>query len=269
MIYQESRVSKQLVAHIEPGESIVEELTQFCRDNDIRAAEIRAVGSLSQVELANFDSEAGEYVPTFEAEGTFELLHLNGNVSVVGDEVVVRLDVVVGSQGPFGEQIRAGQLREGISQTCEVFIDVFDDLEVERQIDRQTGRMPIAKIRRTKSVPTDESDGTSEESETHFEGKGLSWEDAAKESKEQKQRTKQGSTNSTDEPGDHFDEPLIESGDILNHPKLGRCHVMKVEDDKYLHIRLPKGKIRKLSRAIVDIEFVEEQNGTNIFEANV
>ena len=59
----------------------------------------------------------------------------------------------------------------------------------------------------------------------------------------------------------------MEPGDILEHPKLGRCRVMKVEDGEYAHVRLPRGKIRKLSLEIVEVELEGEEDGRNVFKA--
>jgi hypothetical protein len=105
----------------------------------------------------------------------------------------------------------------------------------------------------------------------------MSWDDAAEESA---QAGETGSASSAlddadDEEDDHpyadidLDAPMLEAGDILKHPKLGDCRVMKVEEDEYAHIRLPRGKIRKLSLEVVDPKFVEEDDGRNVFEAQI
>jgi predicted DNA-binding protein with PD1-like motif len=269
MIYQEARSTRRVVGHLENGESVVEALNDFCRENDIRAAEIRAIGSLAEVQLASFDAEQGEFQKVFDGVGHFELLQLHGNVSTVGEETVVRLDAVIGVEGPFGQQTRAGQLREAIAETCEVFIDIYEDLEIERGPDPETGQMPIQQISRIDSTGSAEG---SNNPETSIQGKGLSWEDAADQSSEEtssSETTRRESTGSESDRSEEEAERFIESGDILQHPKLGRCHVMKVEEGQYLHIRLPKGKIRKLSLSIVDIQFIEDQNGTQIFEADI
>ena len=62
------------------------------------------------------------------------------------------------------------------------------------------------------------------------------------------------------------DEVAMSPGDILDHPKLGRCRVIKVEDDDYAHIRLPRGKIRKLALEICEIVYKnEEEDGRKVF----
>ena len=65
---------------------------------------------------------------------------------------------------------------------------------------------------------------------------------------------------------DDDDLPEISPGDHLDHPKLGRCRVMKVEDDEYAHIRLPSGKISKLALDLFDISHAGQEQGRNLFK---
>ncbi len=64
---------------------------------------------------------------------------------------------------------------------------------------------------------------------------------------------------------DDDDSPEMKPGDILDHPKLGRCRVMKVEEEDYAHIRLPRGKISKLILHIFEIQFKGVEDGRNVF----
>lgn len=72
-----------------------------------------------------------------------------------------------------------------------------------------------------------------------------------------------------DEDSDFYDDdddlPEMKPGDILDHPKLGRCRIMKVEEDDYAHIRLPRGKISKLILHIFDIQYKGQEDGRNVF----
>ena len=70
--------------------------------------------------------------------------------------------------------------------------------------------------------------------------------------------------------GDYdFDDPILKAGDILDHPKLGECRVIKVEDDDYAHIRLSRGQIRKLALEIVELRFDGQRDGKNVFKVRV
>lgn len=71
-------------------------------------------------------------------------------------------------------------------------------------------------------------------------------------------------------PSDEDERPLMKSGDFLDHPKLGRCRIMKVEDDEeYAHVRLPRGKIRKLVLEIFEIQYNGQEEGRDVFALRI
>jgi len=292
MIYQESQRVRHIVGRLDRGDQLAEELTTFCREHDIAAAEVRGVGRLDSIELVRFQPEADDYVPVFDGEGDFDLLQLSGNVATMGDEIVARLQAVVSASGPVAPQVLTGQLRSARAVDFEFVLEAFDDLEFERSLDPETGMLGLQAIK--KLGVADESDhqpavqtspspseSTAESSSSSIGGQSMSWDDAAEASREtpsdQKGASAGGATDDEDADsspeaiyGDmDFDEPVIDAGDVLDHPKLGECRVIKVEEGDYVHIRMPRGKIRKLSLDVVDIEFREEQNGRNVFEAQV
>lgn len=292
MIYQESQRVRHIVGRLDRGDQLVEELTNFCREHDIAAAEVRGVGRLDTVELVRFEPEADDYVPVFDGEGDFELLQLSGNVATLGDEIVARLQAVVSASGPVAPQVLTGQLRSGRAVEFEFVLEAFDDLELERSLDPETGMLGLQAIKKLE-VADESDDALGETSPSPSEspgesespsvgGQSMSWDDAAEASRETPSDQKGGSAGGTvDDESDEesspeaiygdmdFDEPVIDAGDVLDHPKLGKCRVIKVEEDDYVHIRMPRGKIRKLSLDVVDIEFREEENGRNVFEAQV
>lgn len=282
MIYRESTANRTIVGHIEEGDEIVEQLVAFCEQEDIEGAFVRAVGHVRAVELAHFRSDKGDYEPVLEGRGDFELVQLNGTIAKLGDKLVPNLEAMVSNGSAIGTSSSAGQLRKGVSAGCDFVLTAFDDLTLERQLDPETGRVPLSAIERSESdaetharakkeSPVHESDSKKTPAD-----KGMSWEQAAEASQA-------GSTSSERKPeaakqteaddgvfGDlDTQQAHISAGDRLEHPKLGICQVIKVEEDKYLHIRLPSGKIRKLSLSIVDVEFKESENGKNVFEAHL
>ena len=62
---------------------------------------------------------------------------------------------------------------------------------------------------------------------------------------------------------------LMEPGDYLDHPKLGRCRVIKVEEHEFAHIRLERGAIRKLALEVCEIRHVGEEKGRNVFQVRI
>lgn len=67
----------------------------------------------------------------------------------------------------------------------------------------------------------------------------------------------------------NLDEPIMSAGDILIHREFGRCIVMRANDDEFAHIRMPRGKIRKLKLSLLEITYLkrDEEKGVAIFEA--
>lgn len=283
MLFQESTRVRRIVGRLEEGEEIVEALTDLCREHEVKAAEIRAIGDLSSVEIARFDADNKKYVTEFEGEGSFQIVSLNGNVSMLGDEPALRLETLVSVEGPVGTQVLSGQLRSGVARSCEFVLEIFEDLAMERRLDSETGLLSLKTIRRTqeKAKPAPAAEPATEpaaeqQADEPIEGKGMSWKDAVAEAEEPAEEGPSAGKKAGDSEqrtaadiyGDlSFDDELMEPGDILEHPKLGRCRIMKVEDGEYAHVRLPRGKIRKLSLEIVDVELEGEEDGRKIFKA--
>lgn len=279
MIFQEALQTRRLVGQIQEGEDVVETLEELCRENDVRAGQIRLFGTLSSVELMRFEAEAQDYVTAHRGEGEYTLSTATGNVSRMGDQVVVRLEGVLSARGPAGPQLLTGQLRRAEAVACEFVIEIFEDLEIERRLESDSGRLEVHAIRRTEKRDEIEEADSGSGSEA-IAGKGMSWGDAAEEAEE---AAKAPSSTPDEAAGDaprqrsaeeiygevDLDEPLIESGDILEHPKLGNCRVMKVEDGEFVHVRLPRGRIRKLSLEIIDVKFDREEDGRRVFKAVV
>lgn len=100
----------------------------------------------------------------------------------------------------------------------------------------------------------------------------MSWNDAIAEAQEAakpaSQRGAAADEPSAEEIYSNFDDdfPEINPGDHLDHPKLGRCRVMKIEDDEYAHIRLPSGKISKLMLDLFDISYAGQESNRSVFK---
>lgn len=292
MIYQETTQVRRIVGKLEHGEKCVERLTSFFEEHGVRAAELRAVGRLSEVEVVRFDADRGDYEEIYAGEGAFDLLQLSGNVSTLGDEIVVRLHGLLAADGPVGPQLIAGQLQSATAAEFEFVAEMYEDLELERQIDRETGMLQLQSIQRRDTAGDASTDGPA------MEGQSMSWDDAAESTEEAEPPEAAPEARSTTDservvsesaeeseveqaPDDEEDDesspyegvdleaPELASGDIIDHPKLGRCRVIKIEEDKYAHIRLPQGKIRKLSLNVVEITYSGEEDGHNLFEAQV
>lgn len=90
------------------------------------------------------------------------------------------------------------------------------------------------------------------------------WRQAAKRSEELVRRSRTRLETADFE----LDDVELEKGDILLHPKLGECTVVRVEDDQAAFIRLPGSRrVSKLALTVVRLERVEDRpDGKRVFK---
>jgi predicted DNA-binding protein with PD1-like motif len=90
------------------------------------------------------------------------------------------------------------------------------------------------------------------------------WRQAAKRSEELVRRSRTRLETADFE----LDDVELEKGDILLHPKLGECTVVRVEDDQAAYIRLPGSRrVSKLALTVVRLERVEDRaDGKRVYK---
>lgn len=289
-MFRVSQQTDRIVGSLEAGEDFVDALVAICEKESIHAGDIRAVGHFDVIELVHFDSKEQRYKVLVDGEGSFDLVSLNGNVSRLGEEVVLRLDAVFNVMGPLGPQMVGGQLRKARVVGSEFVIEAFRDLRMERRLDATSGRLVLESIERSGAIKPTVAPAASNEAGEELAPTpsaptkestepSMSWGEAIAEVEDkEKARAARRSgkpmpkrPEKTVDPYEDMDEdePWPKPGDYLDHVKLGRCKVMKVEDEQYIHVRLPRGRIRKLALTVLDLHYFGEEDGRNIFEARV
>jgi len=123
------------LVRIERGEEIVESITKFLNEQNIRAGSISGIGAASKVTLRYYSMVDKQYHgKTFEGE--FEIASMNGNVSVMNGKIWPHIHIVLGD---IEYQCFGGHLESGIvGVTCEVVIDPLN-AELVRFADDDTG----------------------------------------------------------------------------------------------------------------------------------
>lgn len=309
MLFEETRAIRAFVGRLEEGDDVIEALSLVCDANDITAARLRLSGTIEDVELVRFDPATQEYVTVVQEGGPFEIVQVEGQLAAVDGQPVTRVNALLCGQGPFGQQLVFGQLRTGRAVDCEFVLETYTDLEIERRVDLATGRFPLAALTRvasalaaapaaarqrrepevvseparTSAAPPRERREPEVVSEPIRTSAGavkseMSWADAMEVSEEIKpatQREKRPIGRATSERSaaeiyaSLADEPSLKPGDILDHPKLGECRVIKVEDDDYAHIRLSRGQIRKLALEVIELIYDGERDGKSVFKVRI
>ncbi len=282
MLLETSQITKKVVGRLDPGKDLIASLTDVCRAHAIGAGSIEIFGSLSSIELIAYQKGA-DAVPIHKGSGSFTILSSMANVAMYGSEIVIDARCMVCANGPLGPQVLGGIIKSATIESIDIIVSGFDDLVIERQPNFKEGRFTIEGFRKkSASKPQLISNAPAaieEESpkDTNDVQAELSWDDAAeittaKKKKRLVPRHERISDANAELAAEVDDvDPSIElsAGDLLLHPKLGECRVIKVEGDDFARVRLPKGQLRKLSLAICVPIFVERKGGRNIFKVQI
>ena len=108
---------------IDKGEEIVEKLKELCRTENIRFAQVSAIGASEHAVLGGYDLAKQEYAR--EAISCFcEITSLTGNITTVNEAPYIHLHATLADQQ---HQIHGGHVLElTVGATCEIFIRVID-----------------------------------------------------------------------------------------------------------------------------------------------
>ena len=140
MISGEARHTRVVMGRLERGEPVVEGLAQLARFERIDAGFIRAQGAIEDPELVRYDAAARRYLPLAAIEGPWELVSLQGSVSLMRGAPDVQVWAVIAAAAPAGGPlVYAGRLAAARAVYVEFAVDVCDEGDLERRDDAVTG----------------------------------------------------------------------------------------------------------------------------------
>ncbi len=142
MISGEARQTRVVTGRLERGEPVVEQLVELARFEKIDAGFVRAQGAVEEVFLERYDPAARAYVPLAAAggaDGPWELVSLEGNLSLVAGRAEARLWAVIATALADGPRVLAGALASARAIYVEFAVVVCDDGDLERRPDPVTG----------------------------------------------------------------------------------------------------------------------------------
>lgn len=120
---------------LEVGDEIVESVLSLARKENIRFAQVYAIGAVNKVVMGLYNLDEKQYHKKTFTE-PLELTSLLGNITRKGDEPYVHLHATVANENC---EAFAGHLNAAvISATCEMFINTVDG-EMSRRICDETG----------------------------------------------------------------------------------------------------------------------------------
>jgi uncharacterized protein len=124
------------IIRLQKGELLVENLTKFVQENDIKAAWMSGLGAALWVELGFYDLEKKQYLwKKFEKE--LEITGIHGNVSREGDTPMLHMHGTFSDQNmqAFGGHIK--DLQAG--GTVEIFLQTWQGKTLTRSHDPEVG----------------------------------------------------------------------------------------------------------------------------------
>ena len=120
---QYKRFNDTYMLRIDKGEEVIQSLAALCEKEDIRLAEVSAIGAADYAAIGVYDLETGTYhreeLPFF-----MEIASLAGSVTRMNGKPYIHLHTTLADQQ---NKTHAGHVIElRIGATCEMFIQVLD-----------------------------------------------------------------------------------------------------------------------------------------------
>jgi predicted DNA-binding protein with PD1-like motif len=263
---------------------LLEGLAAVCQRHGVRAAEIRALGSLEQVQLGEYDQRARQMRPPRRFDAPMEILQLYGNVSEREGKLFVRAGVTLSRERDNGIEVLGGQLVSGRVFAIEFVIECFDDLLLRRLPDAQTG-LPLWReaipldtgptaAAAPAIAPTAPPPATPTPAAVPFEVPAkTSWNDVIKASDDHvpppaPPRPVRDLPDRVIHSGE--EEARAAPGDYIEHPKFGRMQVERIEGDyEFVSARLRNQRLIRLSLDVITLTKIGDEEGRQVFSAEM
>lgn len=129
------RFDNTIVARIDKGEEILDQVKEIALKEEIKLASIQALGAISQFTAGVFKTEEKKYLAN-EFEGSFEIVSLTGTISTMDGEFYAHLHISAGNEK--GEVFGGHLNRAVVSATCEMVITVIPG-NVDRKYSEEIG----------------------------------------------------------------------------------------------------------------------------------
>lgn len=129
------RFDNTIIARIDKGEEILEQIKAIALQENIRLASVQALGAVNHFTVGVFKTDEKKYYSnTFD--GSFEIVSLTGTINTMNDEFYCHLHM---SAGDDKGHVFGGHLNKAIvSATCEMVIQIIDG-KVDRYFDEEIG----------------------------------------------------------------------------------------------------------------------------------
>ncbi len=129
------RFGQTIVARIDKGEEILEQVKVISQKENIRLAGVQALGAVGEFTVGVFRTKEKKYLAN-EFQGDFEIVSLTGTINTMDGEFYCHLHMSAGNEK--GEVFGGHLNRAVVSATCEMLIQVIDGT-VDRSFSEEIG----------------------------------------------------------------------------------------------------------------------------------
>ena len=129
------RFEDTIIARIDKGEEILEQLQNIAKKENIKLASVRALGAIGDFTVGVFKTGEKKYYGN-SFQGDYEIVSLTGTISTMNDAYYAHLHLAAGDEEGkvFGGHLN----RAVVSATCEMVIQVIPG-RVERKFNEEVG----------------------------------------------------------------------------------------------------------------------------------
>lgn len=129
------RFKNTIVARIDRGEEILQQLEVIAKNENIKLANINALGATNKFIVGVYKTKEKKYYSNV-FEGDFEIVSLTGTITTMNSEYYSHIHMSAGNEK--GE-VFGGHLNKAfVSATCEMVINIIDG-HVSREFDEEIG----------------------------------------------------------------------------------------------------------------------------------
>lgn len=129
------RFHDTVIARIDRGEEILEKLKEIALKEEIKLAEVSALGAIGKFTVGVFKTNQKQYHAN-EFSGNYEIVSLTGTITTMDGEFYSHIHMSAGNEKG---QVFGGHLnRAVVSATCEMVIRIIDGC-VDRAFDENVG----------------------------------------------------------------------------------------------------------------------------------
>ncbi len=124
-----------IVARIDKGEEILEQIKEIATKENIKLANINALGATNDFTVGVFKVDEKKYYSN-EFKGNFEIVSLTGTINTMNGDFYTHIHMSAGNDK--GEVFGGQLIKAVVSATCEMIINIIEG-RVDRYHDDDVG----------------------------------------------------------------------------------------------------------------------------------